>query len=119
MKQLLIVFSVLALATLSHAADPVKPIPDSRKITKAVTYSCPKQTPVRVVRTNQYNQDGWQGGSGAGTVTVSVVQHAITPDNRMYCDYAAPGSIGVSRPVPAGMTCKPVENFSFACTPTK
>lgn len=117
MKRLPIALSVLTLAALSHAADPGRPTP--KKSTNAVTYSCPKQTPVRVVKTNQYSQDGWQGGSGAGTVTVNVIQHSITPDNRMYCDYAAPGSIGVSRPVPEGMTCKPVEYFSFACTPKK
>jgi len=119
MIRLLIVFPVLVLFTHSYAAEPIKPMPDPKRLSNAVIYACPKQTPVHVVRTNEYNKDGWQGASGAGTVTVNVIQNYITPDKRMYCDYAAPGSIGVSRPVPPGMTCKPVENFSFACTPAK
>ena len=127
MKIVAVAVFIVSLLTISYAADPVKTIPPQKRVfaTDSIIYTCPKQTTVRILKTNEYNQDGWQGGTGAGKVTVDVIAHSITPDKRMYCDYAAPGSMGISKAFPTGTTCTPidtpghVDNFSFACAPTK
>jgi hypothetical protein len=144
MKIVTVVVFIVSLFALSYAADPIKQISPQKRFTapNSIIYSCPKQTTVRIVKTNEYNQDsiiyscpkqarvriaktneynqdGWQGGTGAGQVTVDVIANFITPDKRMYCDYAAPGSMGISRVFPSGTTCTPIANFSFACAPTE
>jgi hypothetical protein len=122
MKKVTVAVFIIGLVTISYAADPIKPIlPQKRTIvTDSTIYTCPKQTNVRIVKTNDYDKDGWKGiGTVAGEVTVDVIAHFITPDKRMYCDYASPGSIGVSRAFPGGTTCTPIDNFSFACSQAK
>jgi hypothetical protein len=114
-----VLFLLVFWLSVAHSAEPVKKtLIRPGTADRSVTFTCPPQTPVYVVRTNEYNQDGWQGASGGGKVTVKVLNHNITPDGRMYCDYEAPGSIGVSRNFPPGMTCKATANFSFSCAAT-
>jgi hypothetical protein len=143
MKIVAVAVFIVSLFAISYAADPIKTIPPQKKVfaTDSIIYTCPKQTTVRIVKTSEYNQDsiiypcpkkttvrivktseynqdGWQGGTMAGPVTVDVIAHSITPDRRMYCDYAAPGSMGISRAFPSRTTCTPIANFSFACIAT-